>query len=345
MSGPRQPSGPRAGSGSRTPGGARSASTGARPVTHTRLPARAALKPSTTAIARPHPEERPLEAAAGLSSWRLLLAELNRLLRDPRLTRALKALVADFKEGVRTLFGGAIDAVREAVQDVMRLLGLKRLRRILLALLALLMPLALLSLLGSSDDKRPTGSASGQPTRAATGLGGPSLGGIAMPNLRSAPDKVRPVSVALVLDRSYRPATLRRELRALGTWLSTNHAPGTRVSVIDVRSGRASGRLRPADLTRGQPTRPRANMNAAVRSAFGGQKGRRLLVTVGAAAAPAGTARTLRVVKRPAAGAESIAREPKTTRSRVTIADQRPNALAASVARAIMSISGQREQR
>jgi hypothetical protein len=310
------------------------------------LPARAALKPSTTAIATPHPEERPLEAAAGLSSWRLLLAELNRLLRDPRLTRALKALVADFKEGVRTLFGGAIDAVREAVQDVMRLLGLKRLRRILLALLALLMPFALLSLLGSSDDKRPTGSASGQPTRAATaGLGGPSLGGIAMPNLRSAPDKVRPVSVALVLNRSYRPATLRRELRALGTWLSTNHAPGTRVSVIDVRSGRASGRLRPADLTRGQPTRPRANMKAAVRSAFGGQKGRRLLVTVGAAPAPAGTARTPRVVKRRAAGAESIVREPETTQSRVTIADQRPNALAASVAREIMSISGQREQR
>ena len=30
--------------------------------------------------------------AAGLSAWQLLLAKLNRLLRDPRLTRALKAL-------------------------------------------------------------------------------------------------------------------------------------------------------------------------------------------------------------------------------------------------------------
>lgn len=315
-------------------------------MTHTSLPARAALKPSTTAVATPDPEERPLEAAAGLSSWQLLLAELNRLLRDPRLTRALKALIADFKEGVRTLCGGAIDAVREALEDMVRLLGLKRLRRILLALLALLMPLALLSLLGSSDDKRPTGSESGQSTRAATvGLGGPSLGGIAMPNLRPASDKVRPVRVALVLDRSYSPATLRRELRALGTWLSANHAPGTRLSVIDARSGRASDRLRPADLTRDWPARSRLNTKAAVRSAFGGQKGRRLLVTVGAATAPAGTARTLRVVKRRGAGAESITREPETTRSRVTIADQRPNSLAASVARAIMSMSGQREQR
>jgi hypothetical protein len=317
-------------------------------VTRTSLPARPALKPSDTgvAVAAAHPEERPLAPAAGLSSWQLLLAELNRLLRDPRLTRALKALVADFREGVRTLCGGAIPAFRELAEELARLLGLKRLRRILLALLALLVSLALLSLLGSSDDKRPTGSATGQPARAATAAhGGPSLSGIAMPKLNVAPDKVRPVRVALVLDRSYSPAPLRRELQALGTWLSANHAPGTRVSVIDARSARASGRMRPADLTGARPARPRPNMEAAVRSAFGRQKVRRLLVTVGAAAAPAGTASVLRVAKRRGAGAGSIIREPKTKRSRVTIDDQRPNALAASIARAIVSISGQRERR
>jgi hypothetical protein len=257
----------------------------------------------------------------------------------------LKALAADFREGVRTLFGGAIVAFRELAEELARLLGAKRLRRILLALLALLLPLALLSLLGSSDDKRPTGSATGQLARAAAAArGGPSLSGIAMPKLKGAPDKVRPVRVALVLDRSYSPA-LGRELQALGTWLSANHASGTRVSVIDARSARASGRLRPADLTRARPARPRPNTQAAVRSAFGHQNVPRLLVTVGGAAAPAGTASIRRVAKSRGAGAGSIAREPETKRSRVTIDDQRPNALAASVARAIMSISGQREQR
>ncbi|MEA2154150.1 MAG: hypothetical protein QOE11_290, partial [Solirubrobacteraceae bacterium] len=218
----------------------------------------------------------------------------------------------------------------------------------LLGLLALALPLALLALLGSSDHKRARAGASRQPATAAAGGGGlgvPSLGGVAMPDLRAAPDEVRPVRVAIVLDRTYGPATLRRELRSLGAWLAENHAPGTRVSVIDARSARASGRLRAAELTSARPARTRGSTRAAIRSAFGRQKARRLLVTVGSATAPAGSASTLRVATRSGAGSGAITRLRGGRRARVTIDDRRPNALAASIARAIMSVSGQRERR
>jgi hypothetical protein len=340
VTGPRQPAGPRAGAGRRAAGGARTAGA-ARPATRAAVPARAVLEPSAAATAEPAP---PLAGSDGLSGWQLLLAELNAMLRDPTLTRALTALARNIAGGVRALAAATADAGRELARALVRLLGLPWLRRTLLALLVLALPLALLSLLGSSRDDR--GRAARQPAQAASGgLVGPSLGGVAMPDLRAAPDRVRPVRVALVLDRTYGPATLRREMRALGTWLAENHAPGTRVSVIDARSARASGRLRAADLTAALPARPRPSTTAAIRSAFGRQKARRLLVTVGSATVPAGTASTLRVATRRGAGAGAITRLPGAKRSRVTIDDRRPNALAASIARAIMSISGERERR
>ncbi|MEA2149215.1 MAG: hypothetical protein QOD69_1045 [Solirubrobacteraceae bacterium] len=340
MTGPRQPAGPRAGAARRVPGGARTA-------THATAPARAALEPSAAAAAAAEPEPAgapPLAGADDLTGWQLLLAELNAMLRDPTLTRALTALAHNIAAGVRAFAAATAGATRELARALARFLALPWLRRALLALLLLALPLALLSLLGSSDNDRGR-----QPAQAATGgLAGPSLGGVAMPDLRAAPDRVRPVRVALVLDRTYGPATLRRELRTLGTWLSANHAPGTRVSVIDARSARASGRLRAADLSGARAARPRPSTPAAIRSACGRHNARRLLVTVGSAArsaAPAGTASTLRVATHAGAGAAAITRLPGAHRSRVTIDDRRPNALAASIARAIMSISGERERR
>jgi hypothetical protein len=167
-----------------------------------------------------------------------------------------------------------------------------------------------------------------------------------MPVLRAQPDAVRPVRVALVLDRTYAAPALRRELRALGGWLAENHAPGTRVSVIDATSARASAPLGAARLGRSGLTRGRASTAAAVRSALARRRGRHLLVTLGGSAAAArGGARTLRIATRPGASTGSSAALARNTRARVTIDDRRPNALAASVARAIMAVSGERERR
>ena len=66
-------------------------------------------------------------------------------------------------------------------------------------------------------------------------------------------------------------------------------------------------------------------------------------MTVGSqAAAPAGVD-TLRVATRRGATTEPAARRGR--RSSVTIDERRPDALAASVARAVMAISGQSERR
>jgi hypothetical protein len=212
-------------------------------------------------------------------------------------------------------------------------------RRLLLALLALTLPLALIALLSSGGDRATPGVAQ----RSAAPAGGARLPGVGMPALALAQRRPRPVRVALVLDRAYDPTALRRELRTLGTWLSEHHAPGTRVTVIDARSARASVPLRGAELAGARPLRSRPSTTAAIRSALGRPQSRRLLVTVGSTAPRLATASTLSIATR--RGATQRAPSRRGRRSRVAIDERRPNALAASVARAIMAISGQREPR
>jgi hypothetical protein len=354
VSEPRQASRPRSGSGPRTPAAARSAAGTSGHAGRRARPARASHQPATAvAVAPDHESDGSAEARSHrpfdeLSTWQLLLHQLNALLRDPTLTRALAASFARFAAGVRGLSGATRDAARRLMQAVRRL-RLPLPRRVLLALLALALPLALLAQLNSSDDERAARTASGQPARSSPGgNGGSALPGVGMPDVGPAPAKVPPVRVALVLDRTYDAATLRRELRGLGGWLAVNHAAATRVSVIDAQSARASRPARAADLAAVRPRRQRPSTGAAIRAAFGRQHGRRLLVTLGAA--PSSTASTLRIATRrgagagAGAGARSSALE-RGRRSRVTIDERRPNALAASIARAVMAVSGQREQR
>jgi hypothetical protein len=274
-----------------------------------------------------------------------MLAELDRLLRDPTLTRALKAFAAKLAAAARALPDAFLDAARR----VARALAAIRLpRRLLLGLLALLLPLALLALLTSSDGERGRRGAPAPPAQPAeAGAGaGLSLPAVGMPQLVAQPDEVRPVRVALVLDRTYDTPALRRELRALGGWLTANHAPGTRVAVIDAAGRRASAPLSAARLAEAAaPARRRASTDAAIRAALARRNGRGLVVSLGAEPAVPGAAKSLRIVTRPGATAGSSAALARRRRARVTIDDRRPNALAASVARAIMAISGERERR
>jgi hypothetical protein len=290
------------------------------------------------------PGAQPRGPSDELSSWQRLLYALDVLLRDPTIARALAGSGARLTARIRDLSAATRDAIRR-LADAVRRLRLPFPRRLLLALLALALPLALLALLNSLDDERNAPSAADRPSRASSGAVG-GLSGLAagMPDVAPAPAKVRQVRVALVLDRTYDAATLRRELRALGTWLAVNHAPGTRVSVIDAQSARASRPARGADLAAVRPGRQRPSTAAAIRSAFGHQRKRRLLVTLGTTAASS-TGRTLRIATRRGAGTASTSPLGRRRRARTTIDDRRPNALAASVARAIMAVSGQRELR
>jgi len=290
----------------------------------------------------------PLEPPRPLSAWQQLLEELNRLLRDPTLTRALKALGAKAIDVASRLPAATAAAARALARALARI---RLPRRLLLGLLALLLPLALLALLLSSDDERRTAQAPTPPPAApaassdAAGAGF-SLPAVGMPQLLAAPDDVRPVRVALVVDRTYDRPALRRELGALGGWLADNHAPGTRVSVIDATTGRVSRPLDAAHLTEGvTPTRARASTAAAARSELARPGGRHVLVTLGSAPTPQGTPRALRIATRPGPSTGSAAALAQRRRSRVTIDERRPNAFAAEVARAVMAVSGERERR
>ena len=336
--GPRRAPSPRSGANRRVTGSARrpghvgAVAFPARELDEQVAAAPVAIEPRAqpvTAEATAKPAPAPVAAAAPgeLSGLRLLLDQLDALLRDPTIANALKAFTARLTGGLRALR-----------LPRLRLPRLRLPRRLLLGLLLLTLPFAVAALLTSGDDERAPATAD----RGAQAPGSTGLGGAGMPVLASAPDEVAPVSVALVLDDTYGEAARRRELRALGDWLAQHHAPGTRVSLIDARTGDASAPLRPADLALAQTTRPRASTTSAVRSAFEGGQGRRLLVTLGSAAPPTG-ASTLSVQTRRGAGSAVATRGAK--RSQATIDDRRPQALAASVARAIMALSGQSERR
>ncbi len=273
-----------------------------------------------------------------LTGLALLLDQLDALLRDPTIARALSAFAAKLSAGMRGVLAAITDAARRLPSIRLRLS-----RRLLLGLLAVTLPVALLALLSSADDERSADGTSAPAAGAPAAAGASPGGGVAMPRLAGAPEKVQPVSVALVLDGTYDGPRRARELRALGTWLAQNHAAGTRVSVIDPAAGRASAPLRPTDLASARLTRQPSSTSAAIRSAFGNaDAGRRLLVTVGSSV-PAGTSSALRITTRRGATA-GAARSSGGGNSRTTIDDRRPDALAASVARGIMAVSGQTER-
>jgi hypothetical protein len=357
--GPRQAPAPRAAAAAHAPGSARQAGRASAPGYAARdLPrpgasasAPADLRRDAVDVAPAGPRPDAVDAAPGadagqagdaagrsgpareLSGLRQLLDQLDALLRDPTLTLALRRLTRGLGAAARELAASVASAIRRLAT-----LRLRLPRRLMLTLLALLLPLVLLALLWPGGNHGGGGRPPASPPRS-----GASIAGLGMPDVRDAPSDVPPARVALVVDGSYGPAALRRELRALGSWLQSNHAPATRISVIDASTGRASSPLDGAALARGAPTRPQPSTTAAVSSALRGG-GRRLLVRLGSTA-PATAASALTIVAR--RGGAAVARVPlrRGGRARVTIDERRPNALAATVARALMAISGERERR
>ena len=276
------------------------------------------------------PEPEPRGELSGLA---LLLDQLDALLRDPTLANALRRFTGKLADGMRG-FARALKLPRLRKPAWLRLPHLPR--WLLWPLLALLLALVALSLLSRDDKDRSAGTPPSSSEIALPGAG--------MPPLQAAPDDPPPARIALVVDDTYSPAALRRELRSLGQWLDANHAPGTRLTLIDAASGRATAPLSAAQLSRATPAGAPSSTSDAIAAAFRGSGGRRLLVGVGDAA-PRSAATTLTVATRPGGGTGANVPVRRGGRARVTIDDRRPNALAASVARALIAISGQREQR
>jgi hypothetical protein len=256
--------------------------------------------------------------------------QLDALLRDPTLTLALKRFADRTRDGLRGL-AAALRMPRLRLPAWLRLPHLPR--WLLLPLLALLLALGTIALLSPGGGDRDA---------SAPATGDIALPGVGMPALQAAPDDPPAARIALVVDDAYAPAALRRELRSLGSWLDANHAPGTRVTVIDAATGRASAPLAAADLARAAPAGPQRSTSVAVAEALRGG-GRRLVVGVGAPA-PRTAATALTVAT---GGAASSANVPvrRGRRGRIAIDERQPNALAAGVARGVIAISGQREQR
>jgi hypothetical protein len=271
------------------------------------------------------------EPTGELSGLRLLLDQLDALLRDPTLTLALRRFADAAKGGLRDL-ATAMRLPRVRWPAWLRLPHLPR--WLLLPLLALVLALGAIALLSSGDDRDD---------RTAGGGGEFALPAVGMPALAAAPDDPPPARIALVVDDTYAPAALRRELQTLGFWLDANHAAGTRVVVIDAATGRASPAVSAAQIARATTTGPPSSASAAVGDAFRGDVGRRLLIGVGAPA-PRSTATTLTVATRRGAPVPTRVAVRRGQRSRVAIDDRRPGALAASVARALIAISNQRER-
>lgn len=351
MSGPRAGSGGpraapqrRAGAGRRGQGPARAAAPatppGRRAVHDAARPGGVAVDGEAENKTVPVAEAEPAAASRELSGLALLLDQLDALLRDPTLARALSAFAAKLGASMRGLAAAIAGALRRLSGIRLRL---RLPRRLLLALLALTLPFAVAALLSAGDDQRSGAGAGERSAQAqAQGAGGTSGVGVGMPRLSGAPERVRPVTVALVLDDTYDGAWRARELRTLGTWLSENHAPGTRVTVIDAATGRASAALAAEGLGRARLTRAEKSAPGAIRSALARRGDRQLLVTLGETA-PASDARTLSIVTRRGAPSDGTLTT-RGTRSETAIDDRRPDALAASVARGIMAISGQTER-
>jgi len=213
-------------------------------------------------------------------------------------------------------------------------------------------PLAMLGLAAAGllafgllhDDEKPDTA----PTAVAASQAGPGgLGAVGMPGVLPGDHAVRPLSVAMVFGDTDTATQRALELRKLGAWLQLNHDPRTRVTLIDRTRRRTTPRLTATQLGVSRDSRSVTSLRRAVRSALPTQPRDRLLVTLddhGLTTAGAGVA-TLRLrsaLDAPPSPAVALA---PGGRASAALDIRRPGALAETIARAVISVSGMREKR
>ncbi len=177
-----------------------------------------------------------------------------------------------------------------------------------------------------------------------TPMFGTRLAGVGMPGALPGNRAVKPLEIAIVIDDTYTGKARARELRALGGWLQSNHNPRTRITIIDRARRRASRRLAAADLGHVRLVRRAPRLTRMLRRALKRYRNR-LLVTIGDLSNPTLTnTATLRVHPRRGASTANDVQLVQGDHRVVHVDPRRRGALAATVARAVITISGMRER-
>lgn len=193
------------------------------------------------------------------------------------------------------------------------------------------------------DEKRDAAP----PAVAASQARSRGLGAVGMPGVLPGNHAVRPLSVAVMFDDTDTATQRTPELRKLGAWLQLNHDPRTRVTVIDRTSRRTTPRLTATQLGASRNSHSVTSLRRAVRAALPARPRDRLLVTLDhhdLTTAGAGVA-ALRLHSAPAAPLRRALALAPGDRASAIVDIRRPGALAATIARAVISVSGMREKR
>jgi hypothetical protein len=211
---------------------------------------------------------------------------------------------------------------------------------------ALASALSLIALVGGGSHERRSHHPAIARASGGSAHGPVGLGGIRMPETLAGNVPVKPVRIVLVVGNSYTAPALVREVSALGTWLEGHSNPSTRVTLIDAATGETTGPLPTARLSVARPIRRVTNLATATRAALHVGHGSALIATLNnSARLRFPRAAVLRLVSHDGAPTPaSIALGPGET-VRLAIDTRRARTFAATVARAVISISHMRERR
>lgn len=168
------------------------------------------------------------------------------------------------------------------------------------------------------------------------------LSGIGMPDTGPGNVPLQPLTVIVNVDPTARTSA-RGEIAQLGTWLSTHHS---RARMVVVSGHQTTGIVEPSTIAQAPLTRPIQSPSTFTRETLARRPGQRLLIIIGSpqTARPSGAA-TLRLPFHD--GAPIVDDVPLRARQVVEqpVDPRRPGVVAATAARAVISLAHLREVR
>lgn len=187
------------------------------------------------------------------------------------------------------------------------------------------------------DDTKPPSRE--HPSRATSAAG---LSGVGMPDTGSGTLPVKPLTVVVAMRTSYDPA-MHREIDALGNWLGVHHG---RARMTVVARGRSTPLIEPSMIAQTPTIRSIPSLSKFTRAIFSGRPGQRLLITIGLRRTPrpAGAATLWLLPQNDAPIVDGVPlRDHRAVEQPVDA--RRPGAVAATAARAVISLAHLREVR
>lgn len=172
------------------------------------------------------------------------------------------------------------------------------------------------------------------------------LSGVGLPDTLPGNRAVQPLSIVLVLDDTYTSQARAREVQALGSWLQTHHHRLTRISLIDRTRHRMSRPMPGAALDSADIDRPVTSVSAGLIAVSRSTTRDRLLVVLNRRTSVRGAkVANLYLSTRHGALMPQVVPLALGGQREVAIDPRRQQTLAATIARAVISVSGMREKR